>query len=583
MCAYNTSIAPSSPWFRSACASEVNYSRQGTGSPTAEQAQILAIHIDMDDSTYMSPKPPHMHDSLPGGSPHCGDNKHSSSVPSATYGTHDMTRSYSSVAPYSPYSVPAYDSSLPTPVSVAGSPSMPEKPNKMLAAYDQHGGGSQQLTPPTTSRPWGYASSLRSTSSAPMTVPSSTAEMLDMETLESSHSPEQHAAVVDPTPHFHWGSYGVSSHDPTEELSAPLPSQSLYSSVPPSLLMRAPPYGLPSNTHVPLAPALSQVSMPPHPADTRSLMANDLQHQFSNLSNISLEYGGTIHARKSKARASRSGRSSKRSRNIDPNATKDNGIGYNGEHADIVTANTSADTPELPPPEHLTLDSKAPEDSRFLVELRCQMSDDKGKGMWEQIQQAYKEHFGHKTKENLQMQLIRTVQSYAVWPESEDKALKEAAEEYERRRYPEIRKIMREKGGRRVWDWNDGSIAKRLVQMGVDEIDQRDPVKRTRRKRKSTVRQKSGGEPWVGCVNIQYNAEPRQLTMEENELLLEAFCKAAPESSQREDITEHPTTCNNGDKGTGESQSARVAKQACDQMLSGRGEHLYGGQNGYMS
>ncbi|KAI1355444.1 hypothetical protein F5Y01DRAFT_302001 [Xylaria sp. FL0043] len=578
MCAYNTNIAPSSPSSRSACASEAEYPRQDTGSPPAEQTQTFGIHNDMDDSTYMSPKAAHMHDSLSEGSPPCED-KPSSSTPSAsTYGTHEMTRSYSSVPPYSPYSVPAYDSSLPTPVSVAGSPSMQERSGKMLSTYNQHG-ASQQLTPPATSRPWPYTSSMASTSSAPMTVPCSAAEMIDIDSLESSHSPEHHPAVMDPSPHFHWGPYGVSSHDPQEELSPPLHSQSLYSSVPPSVLMRSePPYGLPSTAQVPLAPAHPQVSMPPQPMDTRQLMASDLHNQFSNLSNIALEYGQAYPSRKSKTRTNRSGRSAKRGRNIDPNSSKSNGTGYNGE---AMATNTSLDTPGLPPPEHLTLDNKAPEDSRYLVELRCQMSDDKGKGMWEQIQQAYKEHFGHKTKENLQMQLIRTVQSYAVWPESEDKALKEAAEEYERRRYPEIRKIMREKGGRRVWDWNDGSIAKRLVQMGVDEIDQRDPVKRTRRKRKSTVRQKSGGEPWVGCVNIQYNPEPRQLTAEENELLLEAFCKTEPDSPQPEGVPEHPTT--DGNKDSSESQSARVAKQACDQMLSERGEHLYNAQNRYRS
>lgn len=142
---------------------------------------------------------------------------------------------------------------------------------------------------------------------------------------------------------------------------------------------------------------------------------------------------------------------------------------------------------------------------------------------------------------------------------------------------------MKEKGGRRVWDWNEGSIAKRLVQMGVDEIDDRDPIKKTRRKRKSTVRQKSGGEPWVGCVNIQYNNEPRQLTVEENELLLETFCKQEIDSPQPE-ITEHPVTPNTDDgRDSSENQSARVAKQACDQMLARQGEHLYNGHNQYMS
>lgn len=100
-------------------------------------------------------------------------------------------------------------------------------------------------------------------------------------------------------------------------------------------------------------------------------------------------------------------------------STKNGGIGYNDVNANSMSANASPDPIGRPPPRQLTLDDKAPDDSRFLVEMRCQLSDDKGKGMWEHIQQAYKERFGRKTKENLQMQLIRAVQSYAIWPEEE--------------------------------------------------------------------------------------------------------------------------------------------------------------------
>lgn len=518
-----------------------------------------------------------MDESMPRGSP-ASEGRHSSATPStSTYGTHDMT--YTSVPPFSPYSVPAYDTSLPTPVSMAGSPPMPERSNKMLSTYNQHGGGPQQLTPPTTSRSWSYAPGITSAASASMTVASTTAEMLDIHSLESSHSPEQHAAVIDQTPHCYWGSYSVSSHDPAEEMSSSLPSHSLYSNVPPSLLMRSPPYGMSPAAHVPLASALSQAQGAQPPTDPRLLMPDGM-HQFDNLSNISLEYGQAYPARKhSKARATRPGRQPKRGGNNHA-STRNSAAGCNDGHENPMAAGVS---PPQSPPQHLTLDDKAPEDSRYLVEMRCQLSDDKGKGMWEHIQQAYKERYGRKTKENLQMQLIRSVQSYAIWPEEEDRALKEAVEEYERRRYPEIRKLMKLKGGRRVWDWNDGSIAKRLVQMGVDEIDDQDPVKRTRRKRKSTVRQKSGGEPWVGCVNIQYNHEPRELTIEEDEMLMEAFCKPEPESPQM-DVMDHTTTSSvDSDRESGDGQSARVARQACDQMLARHGEHVYNGHGRYMS
>ncbi|KAI1751881.1 hypothetical protein F4782DRAFT_540681 [Xylaria castorea] len=576
MYAYNT-IASSSPSSGSLYTSEAENSRRGSGLPTSQRVPILTTHIDMHDSAYMPSKMAHMDERISRASP-LSESRHSSATPStSTYGSHDMARSYASVAPYSPYSVPAYDSSLPTPVSVAGSPSISERSDKMLSTYNQQGGVSQQLTPPTTSRPWPYASSS-------MTVPTSTAEveMLDIHSLESSHSPEQQTTVLGSTPHYHWSTYGVSSHDPTEDLSPPLHSQALYSSVPPSLLVRSPGYELPPNTHIPLAPAPPQVSMPSYPADTRSLMVHDYP-PFDNLSNISLEYGQAYPARKSKARANRTSRQSKRGRDMAQSSTKNGGIEYNDAHTNPMATNTSPNPVGHALLKHLTLDDKAPEDSRYLVNMRCQLSDDKGKGMWEHIQQAYKERFGRKTKENLQMQLIRSVQSYAIWPEEEDKALRDANEEYERRRYQEIRKIMKEKGGRRVWDWNEGNIAKRLVQMGVDEIDDRDPIKKTRRKRKSTVRQKSGGEPWVGCVNIQYNSEQRELTAEENEILLEAFCKPDP-GSPRQEVTEHPITSNaNSDRNSSENQSARVAKHACDQMLAGQGEHLYNGHNQYMS
>ncbi|KAI2638387.1 hypothetical protein GGS21DRAFT_436430 [Xylaria nigripes] len=537
----------------------------------------------MHGPNYMSPKSVHMQS----GEPYLSQARRISNTSSScTYETHEMAASYTSIAPYSPYSVPAYDSSLPTPVSVVGSPPMPERSDKMLSTYDQHGGCAQRLTPPTTSRPWSYTPSITNASSASMTVPVSTAGMLDAHSMESSHSPEQYPGVPDPTPHFHWTTYSVSNDDATEEMSTSLSSQPMDTGVQSSLMMGSPSYGLSSGPQVSLAPALSDVSIAANHADMRPLMGNDVHHQFDNLSNISLEYVQSYPSRRSsKARANRSSRTSKRGRSAHPTSTKSSTVGYSGVHIggmETSAQSSLSNSASHRAPKFLALDAKAPEDSRYLVEMRCQMNDDKGKGMWDHIQQAYKERYGYKTKENLQMQLIRSVQSYAIWPEEEDEALKAAVKEYERRRYPEIRKIMKEKGGRRVWDWNEGSIAKRLVQMGVDEIDHQDPVKRTRRKRKSTVIQKSGGEPWVGCVNIPFNNEPRELTREENEILLDAYCKPEPEASERDhpdEIMDYPSTSSSNCNGAfGESRSARVAKQACDQYFDGPSEHVYCGQ-----
>lgn len=162
--------------------------------------------------------------------------------------------------------------------------------------------------------------------------------------------------------------------------------------------------------------------------------------------------------------------------------------------------------------------------------------------------------------------------------------MRAAVEEFERRRYGEIRKIMKEKGGRRVWDWNDGCIAKRLVEMGIDEIDPRDP-NIVRRKRKSTARKRTGGEPWTASINIQYNHPSYELSPEENNLLVGKFCKTEPESPDRmEDIVEHPPTSRvSASRDSMENQSARVAKQACDQMLARQGEPIYNAHPRYMS
>lgn len=100
MYAYNTGVS-SSPSPGSACTSETDYSRQGTGSPTTKQAQILAIHMDLHDPAYMSSKTSHMDECLSVGSPP-SEGRHSSATPSTSpYGTHDMNRPYTSVSPHS--------------------------------------------------------------------------------------------------------------------------------------------------------------------------------------------------------------------------------------------------------------------------------------------------------------------------------------------------------------------------------------------------------------------------------------------------------------------------------------------------
>jgi hypothetical protein len=70
--------------------------------------------------------------------------------------------------------------------------------------------------------------------------------------------------------------------------------------------------------------------------------------------------------------------------------------------------------------EQLTLREDAPEDEKYLFQLRNQYISEKGKGMWEEMKPRYSEkHQGNWEKAALQMKVSRAVAKYGVWPERE--------------------------------------------------------------------------------------------------------------------------------------------------------------------
>jgi len=292
----------------------------------------------------------------------------------------------------------------------------------MPPTYNQHEEGAQAPSPPTAQRSWSYAPNITGASTASMTVPATTSEMLNVHSLNPTHSPEQQPAAPNLTPHFHWGEYTVSSHDANDDMPQGHPM--FAPNIPPSVLMRSPSYGLPS-THVPLAPAVSHGSMPPDTTGMQSLMSHNMHPLYQNdLSNISLEYGQSYPSRKSsRAKASRSGRPTKRIRTSRTSFSRGSEDGYDSEGTAATAENAplgEQDGAAPASPQILELNADASPEGRYLVELRCSLSEDKGKGMWEQIRQAFKKRFGSlKSKENLQMLLIRTVQKHAIWPEEE--------------------------------------------------------------------------------------------------------------------------------------------------------------------
>ncbi|KAI1267784.1 hypothetical protein F5Y18DRAFT_424920 [Xylariaceae sp. FL1019] len=513
----------------------------------------------MDNSAYMLCKSDHMRGSFSVESP-LSEHSFHSAASTSPYGTHDMARSYSVTAPFSPYPAQsAFEQSIPTPaVSVTGSPLLEERSNKMASTYNQHGSNYQQPSPPTSSR-WSYPPNMNSTSSH-MAVPTTAAEMLEVHGLESSQSPEQQSSIP---PHFYYGHYTVSSSGEQEEVTP----QSMYSaSIQPQMLVR--PMGAPHYT--PLAPAPAHT----HSTDHQALMVPPGNMNYESVQ-IEVIDGGSAR-KNSRARANRSGRVTKRARRQSSIAGRTAGNPQSEGHTSGKGSHATNANGDVCP-KYIVLDDNAPEETKFLLKLKCQYLNKKGKGMWIDIAEEYARYYPKKQKENLQMQLTRGILQYAVWPEHEDEILKSATLEYEERKYAEIQKIMQEKGGCRAWEWKPSNIAKRLVELGIDELDDSQPPKIQRRRNKSTVRKKSEQEAYSGTSHsLKFLQQPRRLTEEQADRYLNAgfddgfACKAEPDSETEEieNGVDRPVECRNMIErySNGDHQSLRVAKQACAQM-----------------
>lgn len=150
---------------------------------------------------------------------------------------------------------------------------------------------------------------------------------------------------------------------------------------------------------------------------------------------------------------------------------------------------------------------------------------------------------------------------------------------------------MKEKyGGCQAWEWKEGHILKRLVDLGIEEFDPEDATKKPRRKSKKSIskqqqrsttgKQQSWADP---NAPFPYEEDGRTITAEQENYILETYCKPEPDSpipdAIMQGVMEHPpnalSTGGSPDKDAGESQSERVAKHACEQLLAKRGDQLY--------
>ncbi|KAI0384152.1 hypothetical protein F5Y04DRAFT_278155 [Hypomontagnella monticulosa] len=524
----------------------------------------------MDDSTYVHPRSNHMRHSLSRDSSIPEDRRSVASPASSGY-THDIPTTYASVAPFSNYPVP-YDSSLPTPVSVAGSPSMNERNSKMMHPYNQHRAGSQQPTPPNTSRPW---------SNYQMNAPT---DLLEMPGLDTSHSPGDHNQMVS-EPQFQWGQYTVSSTEAPEDMQQQMTHPSMFSVAPTDLVRPA----LSLHPSGMSLPAPAQVPVLHHSPDPRDLAPSvtpidNMHHHFPNMMHqppMIVDFTYNSRRKPSKSRNGRSGRPSKRPRTHDRVSKRDSEDFMDPQ---LTASNGDSSSTSKAPGRSITLRPDAPEKDRFILELRCQMDGDKGKGIWEEITKKYEERFGKRRQESLQMNLTRAVLKYAEWPEFEDEALRRAVEELDKRRYADLAKLMKEKyGGCQAWEWKEGHILKRLVDLGIEEFDPEDVTKKPRRKSKKTMgKRTTTKQPWVApSVSLPYE-DGHTITSEQENYILEHYCKPDPDSPDPDamhGVVEHPNSLSargSIDRDPGENRSERVAKQACEQLLSRREDHVYG-------
>lgn len=302
---------------------------------------------------------------------------------------------------------------------------MNERTSKIMHPYSHHRASSQQPTPPNTSRPWSnyQINASCSQSGSPITLQSHPQDLLDIHGLESSHSPGDHGQMV-PEHNFQWGQYTVSSTEAPDDMPSQM-THPMFSvpSVAPTDLVRPPMTMNSSNMSLP-APA--QVPILHHSPDPRDLAPSvtpidNVHHQFPHMMHqppVIMDFA-SYRRRPSRITKNRqSGRPSKKGRTQNKRSNTD------FVDPQLTSATNDAASNTKAPGRSITLRPDAPEKDRFILELRCQMDNDKGKGIWEEITKKYEERFGKRRQESLQMNLTRAVLKYAVWPEAEVSSLR---------------------------------------------------------------------------------------------------------------------------------------------------------------
>ncbi|AEO70188.1 uncharacterized protein THITE_2121267 [Thermothielavioides terrestris NRRL 8126] len=489
------------------CDQLVSDSDGGSSSSSASPRRTLKrlhIHVDMTRAPqYLPPSAHHAERPQMDGLPVC-----TSGPQTVAFSSPDLDP-YSAVSGVSSFNYPAaVDPSLLTPVSSAGSPPLQHrqsaKPMRNYHPSQPSAPASQAPTPPNTSKLYfeNYAVSSSSQGSSPMTVNPAATEggPFDMTPYMAhsppvSHHPSSPKSEIPPPIDPYLGHFAVSGTNDGEVTHQPLPEYHTYG------VEVAAPGAYLGQSHVPVgtphmhhrmpsngaAPVLSQ----PHPSHYRpppsQVGAIEDLRDPSMLLGAYQAHGALSPGRRPQPRKKPS---PARKPSRTPKATPHLGSDVNGpfKHEDED--------------EELTLNDDAPEDDKYLFQLRKQYLSEKGKGMWEEMKAKYSEkHQGNWEKAALQMKVSRAVAKYGVWPEKEIERLKEAFHYFEEKRYHFIIARMKENGGCRAWDWKPAHIECQLVKLGLEEPTVNEKTGSRRRRQKAARRQASpqnGGHAVMG-------------------------------------------------------------------------------------
>ncbi|KAB5549981.1 hypothetical protein GE09DRAFT_966707 [Coniochaeta sp. 2T2.1] len=576
---------------------------QTNSNSDSEVLSLDRIHItDMQDTRYL---PAHQTEGIP---------RTCSAAPLTTAAYQDMTP-FSTVASFN-YPATA-DATLLTPVSNAGSPPMHQRPKEFMRQFHQTQSSSiaQQPTPPNTSTGVYYYSghdlSSSSQSPSPMTVHPHGSDFTMTPYMRQSpshlhgHPSPKPDDAPPPMQDAYLGSYGVSA-GPCNDPEVPNSFRgyqdfNTVDPVDPSVFSRPGGPIYPANmmttgtAHTPiLAHPDPMQYRPPRAGDIENLSGPGYQHITHHGPSTYQSRAASTPGRRTNTRRGGKG---------NPNSRKGS-AGARSQPTSRATDTASQDNDVesiVEGEDAVALSDKCEEDARFIFDARRElvMKGQKGKGMWEAISRMYEERYGQRLeKATLQMRLTRAFAKHAIWPEKEIEILKEAFQEFERKRYRLILDWMKDNGGGKCWNWTPPLIEAKLIDLGYEEpnLDEKTNTRKRRRlarRRRQAAAQHTpilhGGENWANGLGLtqaqapmhhHHDHEdpedmiPNYTTEQRDQYIEEVVRTIKPEDlSPEPDVmdvqyhTRNEDSSSNNNRDQSQQQNTQVAKQAVEHLM----------------